>query len=50
MPSKHSKGLDQGICLHGHTHLPTVFHAKASGEITMQVPTPGEPIDLDFAP
>ena len=41
------KGLDQGICLHGHTHLPTIFHASASGEYTMEIPLPNEPVILN---
>ena len=45
------ESLDEGICLHGHTHLPTVFstnQGKATAEnITFQVPTDGEPIVLD---
>jgi predicted phosphodiesterase len=41
------EGLDQGICLHGHTHIPTVFRAQTSGEITLQKPNEGEPIILD---
>jgi len=36
------KSLDQGICLHGHTHLPTIFRAQDSGEVSLQIPTPGE--------
>jgi diadenosine tetraphosphatase ApaH/serine/threonine PP2A family protein phosphatase len=45
------ESLVEGICLHGHTHLPTVFstnQGKATAEnITFQVPTDGEPIVLD---
>ncbi len=40
------EGLNQGICLHGHTHLPTVFQAKPDGEVTLQIPQHGEPITL----
>ena len=43
-------GLDQGICLHGHTHLPTVFHAKKSDKgddpVTLMIPVEGEPLTL----
>lgn len=41
----------EGICLHGHTHLPTVFstnQGKATADnITFQIPTDGEAIVLD---
>ena len=45
------ESLDEGICLHGHTHLPTVFSAPM-GEATedtveFTVPSDGEPIILD---
>ena len=47
------ESLDEGICLHGHTHLPTVFstnQGKATAEnITFQIPHDGEPIVLDPA-
>jgi predicted phosphodiesterase len=41
------EGLEQGICLHGHTHMPTVFHSKLNGEVTLQVPVEDEPIILN---
>ena len=41
------EGLEQGICLHGHTHLPTVFHSKLNGEVTLQIPVEDEPIILN---
>ncbi len=40
------EGLEQGICLHGHTHLPTVFRSQPSGEITLEIPTHEESITL----
>ena len=43
-------GLENGICLHGHTHLPTVFRATISEEhgteVSLEVPQEGEPITL----
>jgi diadenosine tetraphosphatase ApaH/serine/threonine PP2A family protein phosphatase len=41
------EGLDQGICLHGHTHLPTVFRSQPSGEVTLEIPVHGESITLN---
>lgn len=45
------RSLEEGICLHGHTHLPTVF-STPQGEATedniyFQIPTDGEAIVLD---
>lgn len=40
------QGLDQGICLHGHTHLPTIFRSQKNSEISLQIPTEGESICL----
>ncbi|HIA71992.1 MAG TPA: metallophosphoesterase [Phycisphaerales bacterium] len=44
------EGLEAGICLHGHTHLPTVFSLQSNGdggkEVTLQIPVSGEPIIL----
>lgn len=44
-------GLESGLCLHGHTHLPTVFcsHDKEDGtnEVTLQMAVHAEPIILD---
>ena len=40
-------GLEEGICLHGHTHIPTVFRSQQSGEVTMQIPVEDEPIILN---
>jgi len=43
--------LDGGICLHGHTHLPTVFSTPdgvaTPDSIVFQIPTDGTPIVLD---
>jgi len=43
--------LDEGICLHGHTHLPTVFstpEGEATAEsVLLQIPSDGAPIVLD---
>jgi predicted phosphodiesterase len=41
------EGLDEGICLHGHTHLPTIFRSQQSGEVTLEKPVPGEPVTLN---
>lgn len=42
--------LESGICLHGHTHLPTIFcaHDQQDGtsEVTMQMAVHAEPIVL----
>jgi len=42
--------LETGICLHGHTHLPTVFistmNSAGTPEVTLQIPIQGEPIVL----
>jgi predicted phosphodiesterase len=44
------KGLEVGICLHGHTHLPTVFraHKQEDGldEVTLVIPAENEAITL----
>ena len=39
-------GLEKGICLHGHTHLPTVFCATPDGEVTMKLLADGESVTL----
>ena len=41
------EGLEEGICLHGHTHLPTVFCSQESSEVTLQIPVENEPIILN---
>ena len=42
--------LEEGICLHGHTHLPTVFIAKVTdsggSEVSLKIPEDGVPITL----
>ncbi len=43
------EALDEGICLHGHTHLPTIFRAQDTNdgcEVTLQIPKEGESITL----
>ena len=43
-------GLDRGICLHGHTHLPSIFETPPgdadASNTTLRIPVPGEPIVL----
>lgn len=44
------KGLENGICLHGHTHLPTVFRATVTEEhgteVSLEIPEVGKEIVL----
>jgi len=45
------ESFDEGICLHGHTHLPTIFRATESKnggvEVTLIEPSHGEMITLN---
>ena len=42
--------LNEGICLHGHTHIPTIFRSKwvkeSKNEVSLEIPQDGIPITL----